>query len=269
MKISTLNIFPIKSTAGISLTESSVSLRGLNLDRNWTLIDENSKAITGRENAKLFNIRTSLSADGLVISRQDEQLFTIPYEPEITQVTELKVFDEPATGMAVSADVDAWFSDYLEAPCRLIGMNTDVHRRMITYEGDQTNHPVAYSDACPVLVVSKASLDDLNGRLETPVSMARFRPNIVISGCDAFEEDSWKNIRIRSVTYKSLWQCRRCIMTIHAPDTCERHPQNEPLRTMATYRRPPGGSGSPVFGMLYAPQGEGNIAVGDTVEVLS
>ena len=144
MNVTALNIFPIKSTAGIGLQESAIGLRGLRHDRNWVVVDETGQALTGRESAKLFNIRTALGDDGLVISCLDEKLFTIPFEPQAGDVTDLRVFSDPATGLAVDPEIDAWFSDYLGLSCRLMGMNADVHRRMVTYDGEQTDHPVAY-----------------------------------------------------------------------------------------------------------------------------
>jgi uncharacterized protein YcbX len=126
--------------------------------------------------------------------------------------------------------------------------------------GDRT----AFSDGFPLLLISQASLDDLNGRLDTPISMLRFRPNLVVQGCAAFAEDHWKEMRIGDLRFRIVKPCSRCIIPSIDPATGERG--LEPLRTLASYRK----RGDKIyFGQNVIADGQGEIRVGMTVELMA
>jgi uncharacterized protein YcbX len=164
-------------------------------------------------------------------------------------------------------EVDDWFSEQLGEDCFLIFMDENCQREFPKgmasgYEG-LPGDLVSYADDYPILVASEASLADLNSRLETPVTMKHFRPNIVLHGCEAFEEDTWSKFRIGECEFELAQQCPRCVMTTIDPETGIKH-KHEPLKTLAAYRRTPAG-GAP-FGAQAVPRILGTIRVGDVAE---
>ncbi|XP_063775924.1 mitochondrial amidoxime reducing component 2-like isoform X1 [Pseudophryne corroboree] len=132
------------------------------------------------------------------------------------------------------------------------------------------NVQVAYSDLSPLLLLSEASLDDLNSRLETKITVGNFRPNILISACDAFDEDTWDEIQIGSqVTLRQVIPCPRCILTTVDPDTGIIN-MKEPLKTLRSYRLcdtvdKAVYKSSPLFGRYVKVMKKGTLKVGDPV----
>lgn len=156
----------------------------------------------------------------------------------------------------------AWLSRFLEMECRLVFFPEDEIRQVDpTYarSGDRT----AFSDGFPVLLISQASLDDLNRRLKTPVAMRRFRPNLVVSGCEPFAEDGWKQIRVGEVTFRVVKPCSRCVIPNIDPDTAEK--SAEPTRTLSGFRRR---ENKIFFGQNLIADGMGKLELGMPVEVL-
>jgi uncharacterized protein len=117
---------------------------------------------------------------------------------------------------------------------------------------------VSFADGYPLLLISEASLADLNQRLETPLEMRRFRPNLVISGCEPYAEDRLRTLRIGGVSFRAVKRCERCMVTTVDPDTAERG--REPLRTLARYRLE---EGKVWFGMNLIHDGPGRLSLGD------
>jgi uncharacterized protein len=127
-------------------------------------------------------------------------------------------------------------------------------------ESDQ----VGFADGYPFLVISEESLEDLNSRMDEPLSMNRFRPNVVIRGVDAYAEDRWKTVQLGDVRFDAVKLCGRCAITTTNQETAERG--KEPLRTLAMYRK--FDEGSPKFGQNMVHQHTGTLRVGDEVEVV-
>ena len=155
-----------------------------------------------------------------------------------------------------------WFRGFLGVPCRLVGM-ADEHVRPTGRRlrpGDQ----VSFADSYPLLLISEASLEDLNARLAAPLPMDRFRPNIVVSGCPPYAEDGWRTVRAGAVGLDVMKPCVRCVITTTDQQTAQR--STEPLRTLATYRRD--ADGGVIFGQNLLHHGPGALRVGDPVEVL-
>jgi len=158
----------------------------------------------------------------------------------------------------------ALLSEHLEISCRLVRIPPDHARRVNPAFSPEEAH-TAFSDGYPLLLVSEASLADLNARLETPLPMNRFRPNLVVRGCAPFAEDGWKRIRIGGLELDVAKPCDRCLVTTTDQATGERDGQ-EPLRTLATYRKR--GEGV-LFGQNLVHRGRGALALGASVEVLA
>ena len=173
-------------------------------------------------------------------------------------------------GNAVYGDhisqADALLSSYLGMDCRLIFMAEDCTRHMLPLYGGGAADRVSYADSAPLLLVSTASLDALNDRLPHQVSMKNFRPNLVAAGCSANEEDGWKKLQIGEVVFDVCEACKRCVVTTIDPQTQQRSIDQEPLRTLATYKRHP--RGGVRFGVNLIPRNEGIVRQGDKIKII-
>jgi len=264
-EVTEINIYPIKSTRRISLAESTVLKRGLAWDRRWMLVDSKGHFITARKYPRLATVTTQLTTDTLKVCVREMPDLSIPLEPpEAGETRQVTIWRDQCTAMDYGPDYDRWFSEYLGLECHLVRMrNTDV--RAVNPDYGVGGDEVSFADSFPLLLISEASLADLNNRLDNPVSMRRFRPNIVVSGCDAFDEDHWQRLRIGDLEFAGAKACSRCIFTTIDPETGEKDPDREPLRTLGTYRtREEGGI---YFGQNLIPRSVGTIHVGDPVSI--
>ncbi len=264
--LSEIHLYPLKSAAGIALSTADVQRRGLRYDRHWALFDPEHKVITAREYPELLALQPAVTDGMLTITTADHLSIAFPFgnlsEPRLP----VQVFDGSTEGRGVSPQADAWFSDYLGTPCRLVFMDGDAYRPVLPKYGGSTGDEVSYADEAPLLLLSEASLADLNSRLEEPVSMAQFRPNLVVSGCEAYAEEGWKRIRIGACEFEIIQTCKRCVLATIDPVTRQKHPRQEPNRTLATYKRHPLGGVS--FGVHLAPRRLGRLHAGDEVFLL-
>jgi hypothetical protein len=143
---------------------------------------------------------------------------------------------------------------------------TDDLVRAVSQDYGQPGDEVSFADGYPLLLISEASLADLNTRLPRAVEMRRFRPNLVVDGEMPYAEDGWRRLRVGKVEFEGVKNCSRCIFTTIDPDSGEKHPDREPLRTLSTYRRRP--QGGVFFGQNLIPRSRGVIRVGDPVTVI-
>lgn len=264
--ISEINIYPIKSTQALTLTEANIELRGIANDRRWVLVGADNKALTGRHYPTLLDISVTQTEGQLQVYLHSELVQTIPFPNVNSSSVEVHIFSANTKGLLASDKVNQWFSDYLNTPCRLVYMSDEIERQMLEKHEGEAGEIVSYADEAPILIISEASLTKLNQRLETPITMANFRPNIVVKGTASYAEDTWKRIRIGNVELVAGRHCKRCIFTTINPSTKEKHPKQEPLRTLATYRKVEGGG--VIFGTFFKPKKLGKIKIGDRIEIL-
>lgn len=266
-RISHLYCYPIKSTIGNSLQASRVTPRGLQYDRQWGLFDKEGVALTGRKFQDLLRIKTNIADGQLHISLDGDQVFSVSIDSNVTEQLPAQVFSGHTHGVSLSTAIDAWFSDFLQQECRFLHIKNEINRPVLAKHGGREGDSVNFADQCPILLLSEASLADLNSKMNHTIDYRHFRPNIVISGNPAFSEDEWQQIRIGECIFTINQSCERCVFTTINPDTLEKHPQQEPLRTLLTYRR--NAKGGPIFGVHMTARQLGIIRVGDSVEVLS
>ena len=237
MKVSHLFIYPVKSLRGNSIQKSVVKKRGFQFDRRWMLVDEKGVFLSQRSHPKMALIKTAISDHTLQItdSKQRNNQISIALDgTEATMPILTEVWDSKCEALAYPETINDWFSQYLEIPCKLVYMPNTTERKL----KDKYNLPgkmVSFADGAPYLITGQASLDDLNSKLETPVGIDRFRPNIVVSGGQPFEEDRWENFKIGNVRFKGYKLCIRC--NIPTVDPTTGLAGKEPLKTLATYRR--------------------------------
>ncbi|MBX2872123.1 MAG: MOSC domain-containing protein [Saprospiraceae bacterium] len=262
-----LYTYPIKSTIGNSSTSASVMQRGLQYDRQWGVFDKDGVAVTGRKFQDLLRVGTQVSDGNLRISLDGEPVFNVAVAPASSEELPARVFSGNTHGIPLQKEIDSWFSDLLQHECRLLHMPAAITRPVLAKHAGQEGDAMNYADQCPILLVSEASMDDLNGKLDEAIDHRHFRPNIVISGNAAFAEDTWKHIRVGDCTFMINQSCERCVFTTINPDSRLKHPRQEPLRTLLTYRR--NAKGGPIFGVHMTARDLGMIRVGDKVEVLA
>ncbi len=231
--LSGLHIYPIKSAAGIALSEAEVSDRGLKHDRRWMVVDPKGKFMTQRKHPRMALIRVGLTSQ-LELSAPGMADLALPLEPGAEAETlEVEVWGDRCPALAMGAEAQAWFSNFLETPCQLVYMPD--HSQRPTAHGQLGDDKlVSFADAYPFLLISEASLADLNQRLAEPVPMNRFRPNLVVTGCEAFAEDGWKQIKIGEITFDLPKRCDRC--SVPGVDQDSGIQNKEPLLTLAKFR---------------------------------
>ncbi|MCB0548672.1 MAG: MOSC domain-containing protein [Phaeodactylibacter sp.] len=237
LHITSLLTYPIKSLAGISLPRARVEKRGLAYDRRWMLVDRDGLFISQREIPELALLLPDFTVHNLIIRHRFEGLepLSIPlHPPPESPAMEVQVWDDRCTALQVSREADEWFSDVLHTQCHLVYL-PDESIRPVNPSYGRPGEITSFADSCPLLVIGEASLADLNARLEEPVPMNRFRPNIVFAGGQPYEEESWKSFHIGDVQFRGIRPCARCQITTINQDTAEMG--REPLRTLSTYRR--------------------------------
>lgn len=261
MILSSIFIYPIKSTAGMDLPSAWIDARGFRHDRRWMLVDAENRFLTGRQEPRMVLVRAIPEGDGLHLDAPSMPSLRVLAPGDASERLAVTVWDDVVDAAWAGADGDAWFSEFLERAVRLVMMDA---RSVRTVASADANN-VSFADAYPFLAISQPSLDGLNARLAGPISMRRFRPNLVIAGCDPHAEDQWRRIRIGGVEFEAVKPCTRCMFTTVDPTLGKRDPSGEPLRTLKTYRRSEVGI---TFGMNLIARGPGEVRVGDCVEVL-
>lgn len=253
--------YPVKSLRGEAFDALEVGRTGLCGDRQWMLVDREGRFVTQRQQPRMALVTTRLAGDGTLH-------LAAPGMPDLTVVdsgaarTQVLLWNDRLEAVLAGAEAHAWLSEFLALDCRLVRFAEDVSRAVdpaYAGAGDQ----VGFADGFPFLLISQASLDDLNARLEQPVPMLRFRPNLVVDGCAPYAEDGWRRIRIGDVSLRVAKPCSRCIIPTIDPATGERG--QEPLRTLRGYRRR---DNKVYFGQNLVHDGTGRLAVGMPVEIL-
>lgn len=254
-------VYPIKSCGGISVERVDLVSTGLRDDRRWMLVDEAGGFMSQRGHPGMALISPSLNPERLTVSAPGMPDLVVPTRVDATDTVPVEVWGDSQRGELAGAEADRWFSDFLDFPCRLVRKPDDDFRPVDSVYAtgqDQTS----FADGFSLLVISEASLEDLNARLQEPVPMNRFRPNLVVGRCEAYAEDGWKEMRVGNAAFRVAEPCPRCAVTTVDQKTGRRG--KEPLRTLATYRK----SGGEVwFGRNLIHTSPGTIRVGDPVEV--
>jgi len=267
MQLSNIFVYPIKSTAGVCLQEGEVGPRGLVYDRHWALVDDANNVVTAREHPALLRLSAELVGSRLSVIEDGEVQVAVPLDvdAQASQV-EIQVFDAAGTGVIASAEVNDWFSRYLGVTCRLVFMSERSSRSVTANFGGSPGDVVSFADSCPLMMLSEATLNELNARLDGPIPMVQFRPNLVVTGCEASAEDSWQRIRIGECEFEMLGRVKRCVFATINPDSQLPDEEQEPLRTLSTYR--PHEDGGVAFGRHMIARQFGKITRGDTVEIM-
>jgi uncharacterized protein YcbX len=295
IEITGLFIYPVKSLGGISLREAELGARGLMFDREWVIVDTNNRFISQREIPRMSLIQTAIDqANGSLILRlpntsdnntttatttvpststirnrgrsdgNNYQELSIPLDQsEKFETIKVTVWSDSAQATMENTETNTALSKYLGQEVRLVRMAPGYKRRVDGRYAPAKENIVGFADGFPLLIISEESLEDLNDRLEYPVLMNRFRPNITARGGGAFAEDTWAKVKVSSIEMDLVKPCARCVITTIDQDSGVQG--KEPLRTLANFRK---NNGKILFGQNAIFKGPGKLVVGDQVFVL-
>lgn len=272
MHVTGLFLYPVKSLRGCAVTAADLDGLGFAGDRRFLIVDRSGRFLTQRTVPRMACIDARLDADSLTLSAEGRKPLIIGSASEpVAPLRTISIWkSEGLLAEDCGAAAAKWLGSFLKLECHLVRIGRKFHRPIVK----STARPgdcVSFADAYPFLVVSEASLADLNDRLaergEEPVPMDRFRPNLVVTGCAPYGEDTWPRVRIGAGIFRRGGPCSRCIVTTTDQLTGER--AHEPLRTLASYRRDPAEPTDVNFGQnLINESKQGTIRLGDPVEPL-
>lgn len=256
-EVSSIHIYPVKSLRGIELHESQTEARGLQFDRRWMIIDSDGRFVSQREDGRLATISTSIHHGKLTLSAGG--MGNVSVDPG-SRECEVQIWKDNVLAIEAKAEANEWISELLSGSFRLAYMPESTIRQ--THQSfSNPEDKVSFADGFPLLFALQETLDELNSRLESSLPMNRFRPNVVVSGCEALSEDRWEKLKIGRAEFECVKPCGRCIVTTTDQSTGERMGQ-EPLTTLATYRKNEFGI---IFGINAIPRKLETIRVGDRV----
>jgi uncharacterized protein YcbX len=231
--LSEIWIYPVKSLGGIRLSSSKVMGKGLQYDRRFMLVDEGGMFMTQRVFPKMALFKVAMDKEQVIVTHTGESI-SFPAVPSTTQETKpVQIWNDLVMANEVSSQISKWFSERLDKPCKLVFFPEE-NPRAVDPQYKVNDEHVGLADAYPLLIIGQSSLNDLNGRLAEPLPMNRFRPNLVFTGGEPYEEDNWRNFSVGKTRFIGVKPCARCVLTTVNQDTGIKG--IEPLKTLATYR---------------------------------
>ncbi|PUZ71963.1 hypothetical protein GQ55_2G355600 [Panicum hallii var. hallii] len=243
--VKSILIYPIKSCRGIAVPQAPIVSTGFRWDRQWVVVNAKGRAYTQRVEPKLALVQVELppeafaedwqatADDHMVIRARGMEPLKIPLAAERTTIDDVSVWEWSGSAYDEGAEAAGWFSTYFEKPSRLVRFKEASETRPTDPDYAQ-GYKIMFTDCFPFLIASQGSLDALNEILKEPVPMNRFRPNILVDGCQPYSEDLWKTIKINNLTFQGVKLCNRCkVPTI---DQDNGIPGTEPTETLMTFR---------------------------------
>ncbi len=278
MNVSGINIYPVKSLRGIGVPRAKVEDRGFEDDRRFMLVDAEGSLITQREVPKMATLIAENGKGLLEVSTSDGKKIEFSKDFKGLEKATVRVWDSHCEGLIAEDSVNKWFGDALKVDCRLVQM-PETTRRQINEKFNNGDDVVSFADGYPFLLLSENSLENLNQKLDRQIPMNRFRPNLVVSGAAAFEEDGWRKIKIGETVLRATKPSARCVVTTIDQKTGISEVR-EPLKTLAIYRMASDvlptsfedfglKQHDVVFGQNFVAENFGqDIKIGDAVEIL-
>jgi len=271
-RLARLFVYPVKSCAGVELREAQLAETGLDLDRAWMVVDERGEFVTQRELPRMALVKPQLKLHEVVLRAPGMLALHLAIDT-VEEPARVRVWNDEVPAYDMGDVAAQWFSDFLGRKLRLVRFDPE-HRRLSNLKwtggAEAANQ---FSDGYPLLVVGTASLDALNARLaaagHAPVGIERFRPNLVLEGLDAHDEDNLGLVRIATeageVRLRPVKPCPRCPIPNIDPATAESSPAVGD--TLQAYRRDDRVGGAPTFGMnaIIVAGGDAILRVGQAV----
>ena len=271
--VSGLFVHPVKSCAGVALREARLMDTGLDLDRAWMVVDAEGRFVTQREQPRMALVRPQIKVLEVVLRAPGMLALHLGIN-EVEQPARVQVWGDEVDAWDMGDVAGQWFSDFLDQPgLRLVRFDPEVTRLASKQWTGEVEAPIEFADGFPLLVVGEASLAELNQRLaaagHAAVGIERFRPNIVLAGLQAHDEDRLHELRIATaegeVVLRLVKPCPRCPIPNVDPATGETSP--EVLAALSSYRANALLGGAITFGLnCVIVQGAGaTLRVGDAV----
>ena len=269
MHLSAINLYPVKSCRSISVQSAEVDDCGLVGDHRFLVTMTDGMFITQRKYPRMALIDTALAPGTLTLSAAGHGGITVPLDAN-HGTHPVVVWKDTVDADDCGDEAAAWLTKFLGMPLRLVRMGAKFHRTVRPSRA-KPGDIYTFADGAPFMVLSEASLADLNTHIVAnggvALPMNRFRPNFVVAGCAPYAEDTWPRFRLGDVSFRSVDPCTRCILTTTDQLTAERG--KEPLKTLATYRRNKEDPTDVDFGqMLVHETKRGTVRVGDPVVLL-
>ena len=233
VRVQELNFYPLKSGRRITLDAVRVQASGFPWDRHWMMVDGAGRFLTQRTHPRLARVRPQLSARTLTLNAPGLTPLVLPLEP-VGIPTPVRIWQDDCEGLDQGDEATGWCSQALEARARLLRVPREPARRANPRYAGSTSVPLAFVDGYPILVCNAASLQELNTRLDAPIPMERFRPNIVLEGLPAFAEDHIARVRIGTIVLQLVKPCTRCV--IPSIDQSSGTPALDPTPALRAFR---------------------------------
>ncbi|KHG03032.1 Molybdenum cofactor sulfurase -like protein [Gossypium arboreum] len=266
--LKSITIYPIKSCAGFSVNSWPLSDTGLQYDREWLLKSLTGEILTQKKVPEMFLIKTFINLNQQILSVESPRCkrklqIKLDSNSYLPGKEEFYLQSQRYEVQCYENEINQWFSDAVGQPCTLVRccqseycFSLNKNRSMGMCR--DVNSKVNFANEAQFLLISEESVSDLNNRLCSKtqklscgappnVNPMRFRPNLVISGGEPYAEDGWRNLRIGNTYFSSLGGCNRCQMINFYQQTGQVKKTNEPLATLASYRRV---KGKILFGIL-------------------
>ena len=228
-----LFVYPFKSARGMPRSTARLTATGFEWDRQWMAIDALGTFISQRTHPKLAQVEPSIAGDSLTLAAPNLSPLRLPLAP-IGEAVTVKVWNDHCAGLDQGDEAAEWISTAVGDVLRLVRQAPLLDRLADPKFAGEKPAPVSFADGYPFLVCNQASLLDLNARMPQPIPMERFRPNIVLTGLAAFEEDRIDTLFIGDITLHFVKPCTRCIITSTDQRTGER--STNPLPVLRTFR---------------------------------
>lgn len=262
IRLAGIHLYPLKSGAAQTVLTTEIALDGLRRDRRMMVVDASGTCITSRKAPGLLTIAAEHDGETLVLLAPGRPPLALDAATFLPAARQTEIWGDRLTTLDAGDAAAAWLSGYLQVACRLAVAGPETKRPLHLAPGGAVN----LADTAPLLLASRESLAAFNHYLDDPVEMARFRPNLVIAGAEAFAEDGWRRIRIGAVEFIVAGACDRCVVTTLDPVTGIARSDREPLTTLARIRR--AADGNVYFGQFLVPLHPGRVHAGDTLTVL-
>ncbi|WP_328656260.1 MOSC domain-containing protein [Streptomyces sp. NBC_00334] len=270
-RLQSIHVHPVKAFRSLPLREVVVEPWGPAGDRRWMLIDDGGKVVTQRGRPRLALAAAELLPGGGVrLSAPGMPPLAVPVPRTVGTLTAQLFRDKVEVLPAEDEAAHAWCSALLGTGVRLVHLDDPATRRPVDPRYALAGETVSLADGFPLLLTTTASLDALNSLIsrgehadEGPLPMNRFRPNLVVSGTDAWAEDGWSRVAVGEVVLRVAKPSGRCVVTTTDQGTADRG--SEPLHSLGRHRRI---DGKLVFGQNLVPLGRGTVRVGDPVRII-
>ena len=233
-RIASLHVYPVKSCRGIDVDSFLLTDTGPEWDRRWMIVTPAGHFITQRSHPAMATIAVAIQGGSLRLSAAGRAPLEVAVDHR-GKSWPVVVWKSACLGIDAGDAAAAWLSDVLGEPLRLVRQDPAQPRHANTQYAPELT-PVSFADAYPILMISRASLEDLNRRLPAPIPMTRFRPNVVIEGVEPYAEDAMTRFRAGPVVLRGIKRSDRCPITTTDQISGVRDPHQQPLRTLATYR---------------------------------